>query len=155
MASDDDGPLRDSDSWRFADDLSGFPDASIEENLGLEARTMQNNNEARTLTNATADVTQRMLAHRVHDGKSVNMSVATDIIRGVIAGYSGITSMTRVEVVFKLAEVVDGLIVDEVSRVRHAPKGSKLTWQALADLVGWRRSTLHGRYRNRVYHPKA
>lgn len=155
MTSDDDDMLHDSERVSIEDVLSRFPDAPIEEILGLEAQTMQNNNEGKTLTNATADVTQRMLARRVHDGKSVDMSVAAEIIRGVILGYRGVTSMTGFEVAYQLPKVVDELIVLELSRLVRAPKGSRLTWKAAADLVGISDSSLHYKYGNRVYDLKA
>lgn len=155
MERDDDETPPDNDSRNFTDALSGFPETSIEENLGSETRTMNNNNEVRTLTSATAGVTERMLAQRVHDGRSIDMSVATEIIQGVIQGYRGVTSMTRFEVAWKLPEIIEGIIVDELSRLIYAPTGTRLTWQAAAELVNSPRSTLYDRFGDKVYYPKA
>lgn len=150
MESEDDDTLWANGSGGFADVPSGIPDSSIERKFGLDARTMKNNNQ-RSIAQVAADLTTEALTQYAYVGREPGMDVATEIVRGIINGYSAIDPGHRFEVAYALRGIVDDeFVVRELSMLVMPPRHSRMTWAQAAALVDVRRATLYGQYRPKV-----
>jgi len=147
MESDEDDTLW--KRWGFTDVPSGFPDSPTQPDLGLDARSMQNNKQ-RSLAQAAADLTTEALAQYAFAGREPGMSVATEIVQGIINGYGAINPAQRFEVAYALQHIVDRFIVRELSMLVMPPRNARMTWKQAAALVNVPRATLYDRYGDRV-----
>ncbi|MDQ4214071.1 hypothetical protein [Microbacterium capsulatum] len=154
MESDDDDTLWHNENWGFVDVPSGIPDSQIERHFGLDARTMQNNKQ-RSIAQVAADLTKEALTQYAYAGREPGMSVATEIVRGIINGYGAIDPGHRFEVAYALRGIVEEFVVRELSMLVMPPRNSRMTWAQAAALVGVPESSLHYRYAPRVFNPQA
>ncbi|MFS0852555.1 hypothetical protein [Microbacterium sp. 179-I 3D4 NHS] len=149
----------DGDDWeqRFYDCVDPPSEISFSDclrEIGLEARSMQNN-KPRYLVDVAAELVKTVLTKNVVDGRQPDMSIASHVLRGIVSGYDAVTPMHRFQVAHSMIDVVDALVVDELSKLVMPSRNSRLTWKQAADLVGLPESTLHSRYGDRVYYTKA
>lgn len=121
---------------------------------GSQTRTMQNN-KPRYLVDVAAELAKTMLTKDVVDGRQPSMGVASQMMTGILIGYDAATSMQRFQVAHSMIDVVDQLVVTELSKLVMSEVHSRITWKQAAALVGVPDSTLYSRYRDRVHYPKA
>ncbi|MGH8953702.1 MAG: hypothetical protein ACRDVF_01680 [Microbacterium sp.] len=148
----------DGDDWarRFHDRVDPPSEISFSHGLreiGPEARSM--NNKQRYLADVAAELVKTVLTKNVVDGRQPDMSVASQVLRGIVRGYDAVTPVNRFQVAHSMIDVVDALVVDELSKLVMPSRNSRLTWKQAAELVGLPESTLHSRYGDRVYYRKA
>ncbi|MFF7292014.1 hypothetical protein ACFY9N_05705 [Microbacterium sp. NPDC008134] len=149
----------DEDAWRrliarMCELPSEISFGDVLRETGPEARSMQNN-KPRYLADVTAELVKTVLTKNVIDGRRPDMSIASQVLRGTVSGYDAVTPMNRFQVAHSMIDVVDALVVDELSKLVMPSRNSRLTWKQAAHLVGLPESTLHSRYGDRVYYRKA
>lgn len=149
----------DGDDWtqRFYDCVDPPSEISFSDGLretDPEARSMQNN-KPRYLADVAAELVKTVLTKDVVDGRQPDMSIATQVLRGIVSGYDAVTPINRFQVAHSMIDVLDALVVDELSKLVMPSRNSRLTWKQAAALVGIPESTLHSRYGDRVYYRKA